>query len=120
MSVTTLRLRIDSLPGMDTHLSRERKATMSGCYLVERYMRSSTMLSPEIITDLEVARLLEKEFNASWLPEYSKCSIFTDCALVVVDMDRHFSPGSLGVTTEEIEKQMGFVVKTAFYIHSSI
>jgi hypothetical protein len=78
------------------------------------------MLSPKIITDLEVARLLEKEFNASWLPEYSKCSIFTDCALVVVDMDRHFSPGSLGVTTEEIEKQMGFVVKTAFYIHSSI
>lgn len=83
-------------------------------------MRTFTFLSPLDLPEQEVAQFLEQRFGAVWIPEYHRCSIDTESAIVAVDVDRDFTPRLPPEDRATIVAQVGFVPRTAFHVQESI
>jgi hypothetical protein len=82
-------------------------------------MKTATLLSPHILAEPDVARLLEQRFGAAWFPEYHRCSIDTDEAFVAVDIDHDFTGRLPPDERQSLVTQLGFTPQTALHVQAS-
>ena len=82
-------------------------------------MKTSTLFTSQQLSELELAGILEQQFNATWFPEYHRCSIDTDGATVYVDFDSEYDSQLAPDEQSVLAENLGFRPKAALHISSS-
>jgi hypothetical protein len=82
-------------------------------------MKTTTLLSPHQLAEQDVARVLEQQFGATWFPQYHRCSIDTQDAVVAVDVDPDYASRLPPDEQRTLAAQLGFLPGAALHIQSS-
>ena len=53
-------------------------------------MKTTTLLIPHELNERDLALALEREFDATWFPEYHRWSVAIDNAIVYIDADHSY------------------------------
>jgi hypothetical protein len=78
-----------------------------------------TLFTPRQVSERNLAEDLGRQFGAAWFPEYHRCSLDTDDAVVYVDFDPAYTDRLTADELRTLAGQLGFVPKFALHVSPS-